>query len=77
MGGGMLFMALKLSRSISNGMTILHQYSFNTRIGRITIHIKRLLNVGLSQHMCSSKELFQSEKDFFALWAPFELGLFV
>jgi hypothetical protein len=42
--------------------------------GCITIHIKRLLDVGLSQYRCSSEELLQSEKGFFALRAPFELG---
>jgi hypothetical protein len=55
-------------------MTAMHQYSSYTRAGCITIHIKRLLDVGLSQHRCSSEELLQSEKSLFALWAPFELG---
>jgi hypothetical protein len=70
----MLFMALKLSRGISNCTTILHQDSSNTRAGCITIHIKRLLDVGLSQYRRSSEELLQSEKSFFALRAPFEFG---
>jgi hypothetical protein len=69
-----LFMASKLSCGLSNCTTILHEYSPNTRAGCITIHIKRLLDVGLSQHRCSSEELPQSEKGFFALRAPFELG---
>jgi hypothetical protein len=73
-GGVVLFMASKLSRSISNGMAILHQYSSNTHAGCITIHMKRLLDVGLSQHRCSSEELLQSEKGLFALRAPFEFG---
>jgi hypothetical protein len=55
-------------------MTILYQYSSNTRAGCITIHIKQLLDVGLSQHRCSSEELLQGEKGFFTLQAPFELG---
>jgi hypothetical protein len=75
MSGVVLFMALKLSQSISNCMTILHQYSSNTRAGCITIHIKWLLNVGLSQYRCSGEELLQNEKGVFALWALFELGL--
>jgi hypothetical protein len=70
----MLFMASKLSRGISNCTTILHQYSSNTRAGCNTIHIKRFLDVGLSQYWCHSEELLQCKKDFFALWAPFELG---
>jgi hypothetical protein len=77
MGGVMLFMVSKLSRSISNSATILHQYSSNTRAGCITKHIKRLLNVGLSQYKCGSEELLQSEKGFFTLRAPFKLGLFL
>jgi hypothetical protein len=77
MSGVMLFMALKLSRSISNYTTILHQYSSNTRAGGITKHIRQLLNVGLSQYRCSSEELLQSEKGFFALRAPFKLDLFL
>jgi hypothetical protein len=36
--------------------------------------MKLLLNVGLSQHKRSGEELLQSEKNFFALWARFELG---
>jgi hypothetical protein len=76
MSGVMLFMVSKLSRSISNCTTILHQYSSNTHAGCITIHIERLLNVGLSQYRCGSEELLQSEKGFCALQAPFELGLF-
>jgi hypothetical protein len=53
-------------------MTILHQYSLNTHAGCITIHIEQLLDVGLSQHRCSSDELLQSEKCFFTLQTPFE-----
>jgi hypothetical protein len=63
-----------LSQSISNYTTILHQHSSNTHAGCITIHIKRLLDVGLSQHGRGGEELLQGEKGFFALWAPFELG---
>jgi hypothetical protein len=48
-----------------------------TRARCITIHIKRLLNVGLSQYRCGSEELLQSEKGIFALRAPFELGIFL
>jgi hypothetical protein len=69
----MLFMASKLSRGISNCTTILHQYSSNTRVECITIHIKRLLDDELNQYRCRSEELLQSEKDFFVLRAPFEL----
>jgi hypothetical protein len=46
----------------------------NTHVECITIHIKRLLDVRLSQHRCNSEELLQSEKDFFTLWVLFELG---
>jgi hypothetical protein len=74
MGGVVLFMASKLSRGIINCTTILHQYASNTRAGCITIHIKQLLDVGLSQQMCSGEELLKSEKIFFALRAPIELG---
>jgi hypothetical protein len=56
-------------------MTVLHQYSSNTHAGCITIHIKRLLDVGLSQYKCI-EELLQSKKGVFALWAPFKLGPF-
>jgi hypothetical protein len=72
MGGVVFLMVSKLSRRISNCMTILYQYSSNTRAGCITIHIKQFLDVGLSQHRCSSEELLQSEKGFFAMWALFE-----
>jgi hypothetical protein len=58
-------------------MTVLHQYSSDTRAGCITIHIKQLLNVELCQYRCSTEELLQSEKGFFALWGPFELGFFL
>jgi hypothetical protein len=58
-------------------MTILHQYTSNAHARCITKHIKRLLDVGLRQHSCSDEELFQSEKNFFALQDPFELGLLV
>jgi hypothetical protein len=74
MGGVVLFMASKLSQSISNCTTILHQHSSNTHAGCIAIHIKQLLDVGLSQHRCSSEELLLSEKCLFALQAPFEFG---
>jgi hypothetical protein len=74
MGGVVLFMVSKLSRSISNCTTILHQYSPYSHAGCITIHIKWLLDVGLSQHMHSGDELLQGEKGFFTLWALFELG---
>jgi hypothetical protein len=77
MSGVMLFMVSKLSQNISNNTTILHQYSSNTRAECVTIHIKRLLNVGLSQYKCGSEELLQSEKDLFALWASFKLDLFL
>jgi hypothetical protein len=72
-----LFMTLKLSRGISNCVTILHQYASNICVGCITIHIKRLLNVGISQHRCCGEELLHSEKSFFALRAPFELGMII
>jgi hypothetical protein len=76
MGGVVLFVVLKLSGSISNRTTILHQYSPNTHAGCIAIHIKQLLDAGLSQHRCNSEELLQSEKGFFALWAPLNLASF-
>jgi hypothetical protein len=67
-------MAPKLSQRISNCTIILQKYSPNTRARCIAIHIKRLLDVRLSQHRYSSEELLQSEKDFFALQIPFEFG---
>jgi hypothetical protein len=74
MGEVVLFMVSKLSQNISNCMTILHQHSPNTHARCIIIHIERLLDVGLSQHKCSSEELLQNEKYFFSLWATFEFG---
>jgi hypothetical protein len=56
-------------------MTILHQYTSNAHAGCITIHIKLLLNVGLSQYRCSGEKLLQSEKCLFTLRTPFELGV--
>jgi hypothetical protein len=53
-------------------MTILHQHSSNTHARCITIHIERLLNVGLSQYRCSSEVLLQSEKGLLLLHGPFE-----
>jgi hypothetical protein len=72
MGGIVLFMMSKLSRSISDCTTILHQYPSYTRVRCIIIHIKRLFDVRLSQYRCNSEELLQS--DFFVLRVSFELG---
>jgi hypothetical protein len=56
-------------------MTIFNQYASNACVRCITLHIKWLVNVGLSQHRCSGEELLQGEECLFILWAPFELGV--
>jgi hypothetical protein len=53
----------------------LHEHASNTRARCITIHIKGLLNIGLSQYMCSGEKLLQSEKCFSTLRTPFELSI--
>jgi hypothetical protein len=37
-------------------MTILHQYASNACAGCITLYVKRLVNVEMSQHRCSGRK---------------------
>jgi hypothetical protein len=53
----------------------LHQYASNVCAGCITIYVKQLVNVELSQYRCSGEKLLQSEECLFTLWAPFELDV--
>jgi hypothetical protein len=38
-------------------MTVLYEYTSDTRVGCITIHVKLLLNVKLGEHGCSGEKL--------------------
>jgi hypothetical protein len=58
-------------------MTILHENSSYAHARCITIYIKGLLNVRLSQYRCGGENLLQGEKSLFTLLTPFELGIFL
>jgi hypothetical protein len=71
----MLFMTLELSRGIGNHTALLHEYPSYTRARHITIHVKWVLDVRLSQHGCSRQKLLQREKHLFTLLTPHKLGI--
>jgi hypothetical protein len=56
-------------------MTISHEHSSYAYARCITIHIKGLLDVRLSQHGCGGEKLLQSEENVLTLLTPIKLDI--
>jgi hypothetical protein len=56
-------------------MTILYENSSYARARCITIYIKGLLNVTLSQYGRGGEKILQGEKSLFTFFTSFELGV--
>jgi hypothetical protein len=67
------FMLLELMGGIGHHLAFLHKNTTETDVRGITIDIKVLVNIWLSENGSGSKTIFESLKGFFTSLGPFEL----